>query len=68
MALGAESVEKHVNLDNKVNYGPDRHVSISFKKFAEMVKGIRKLEKSLGTKKRIYKKKNRLGGGLLEVL
>ena len=59
VALGARIIEKHVNLDNK-NYGPDRHVSISFKKFAEMVKGIRKLEKSLGTKKRIYKKEKQI--------
>jgi sialic acid synthase SpsE len=55
VSLGAKIIEKHVNLDYK-NFGPDRDVSISFKKFAEMVKCIRKLEKSLGTKKRIYKK------------
>ena len=53
VALGAKIVEKHVNLDN-LNYGPDRHVSISFKKFKEMANAIRIIEKSLGSNKKIY--------------
>lgn len=53
VTLGAKIVEKHVNLDN-LNYGPDRHVSISFKKFEEMVNAIRMIEKSLGSNKKIY--------------
>lgn len=59
VALGARIIEKHVNLDNK-NYGPDRDVSISFKKFSQMVNSIRKLEKSLGTEKKIYKKEKQI--------
>ena len=53
VTLGAKIVEKHVNLDN-LNYGPDRHVSISFKKFKEMANAIRIIEKSLGSNKKIY--------------
>jgi sialic acid synthase SpsE len=59
VALGAKIIEKHVNLDNK-NYGPDRDVSISFKKFSQMVKLIRNLEKSLGSKKKIYNKEKQI--------
>ncbi len=59
VALGAKIIEKHVNLDNK-NYGPDRDVSISFKKFSEMVRSIRIVEQSLGKEKKIYKKEKQI--------
>tara|TARA_B100002019_G_C21223046_1_gene575825 strand:- start:333 stop:1352 length:1020 start_codon:yes stop_codon:yes gene_type:complete len=59
VSLGAKIIEKHVNLDNK-NFGPDKDVSISFKKFTKMVSSIRKLEKSLGSKKRIYQKEKQI--------
>jgi len=54
ITLGAKIIEKHVNLDN-LNHGPDRDVSITFKQLKEMVIAIRLLEKSLGSKKKIYK-------------
>ena len=53
VTLGAKIIEKHVNLDN-LNSGPDRHVSINFKKFKEMSKAIRLIEKSLRSYKKIY--------------
>ena len=53
VTLGAKIIEKHVNLDN-LNNGPDRHVSITFKKFKEMSKAIRLLEESFGSNKKIY--------------
>ena len=54
VTLGAKIIEKHVNLDN-LNHGPDRDVSINFNQLKEMVLAIRLLEKSLGSKKKIYK-------------
>ena len=39
-----------------INNGPDRDVSITFKKFNEMVRAIRLLENSFGSKKKIYNK------------
>jgi len=59
VTLGAKIIEKHVNLDGK-NYGPDRNVSISFKKFSEMVRSIRIIEQSLGKDKKIYKKEKQI--------
>jgi len=55
VTLGAKIIEKHVNLDN-LNFGPDRHVSISFDELKELVKAIKIIEQALGYKKRIYKK------------
>ena len=43
--LGAKIIEKHVYLDN-INYGPDKDVSINFKKFKEMALLLEKLKKS----------------------
>lgn len=54
VSLGAKIIEKHVYLDN-INHGPDKDVSINFKKFKEMASAIRKVEKSLGAEKKIYK-------------
>ena len=59
VALGAKIIEKHVNLKNK-NYGPDRHVSISFERFKAMVSYIRNLEKSLGENKVIYSREKQI--------
>jgi N-acetylneuraminate synthase len=55
VALGAKLIEKHVYLDKK-NFGPDKDVSISFEKLKRLVEGVRILEKSLGSEKRIYEK------------
>ena len=49
--MGAKIVEKHVHLDG-MNFGPDRDVSINFKKFSDLAKKIRILEKSLGEEKK----------------
>ena len=54
VGLGVKIIEKHVYLDD-INYGPDKDVSINFKKFKEMASAIRKVEKSLGAEKKIYK-------------
>tara|TARA_B100001250_G_scaffold414415_1_gene452644 strand:+ start:4523 stop:5539 length:1017 start_codon:yes stop_codon:yes gene_type:complete len=55
VALGARIIEKHVYLNN-LNYGPDRHSSISFKDLKSLVNQIRNLELSLGDNKFVYKK------------
>ena len=55
VSLGAKIIEKHVNLKNK-NFGPDKDVSIGFDSFKTLVKGIRILEQSLGSEKKIYPK------------
>ena len=46
-ALGACIIEKHFTLDNDLE-GPDHAASLEPGKFAEMVKGIRKIEMALG--------------------
>ena len=53
VTLGAKIIEKHVYLEN-INNGPDRNVSITFTKLKEMIKAIRLLENSFGSKKKIY--------------
>tara|TARA_A100001015_G_scaffold320209_1_gene445784 strand:+ start:3544 stop:4230 length:687 start_codon:yes stop_codon:yes gene_type:complete len=55
VSLGAKIIEKHVNLKNK-NFGPDKDVSIDFDSFKKLVEGIRVLEQSLGSEKKIYSK------------
>ena len=52
VTLGAKVIEKHVILDKK-QPGPDQSVSIEFSELAKLVEGIRKIEVSLGNKKRI---------------
>jgi len=47
VTLGASVVEKHFILDKKLG-GPDATFSLEPKEFAEMVKGIRDVEKALG--------------------
>ena len=59
VTLGARIIEKHVYLD-KLNYGPDRDVSISFKQLKELKNDIEILEKSLGNQKKIYSKEKKI--------
>lgn len=47
VALGAKVIEKHFTLDRNME-GPDHKASIEPKQFADMVKMIRNIEKSLG--------------------
>jgi pseudaminic acid synthase len=48
VALGAKVVEKHFTL-NRADGGPDSQFSMEPEEFAAMVKGIREVEKALGT-------------------
>jgi N,N'-diacetyllegionaminate synthase len=47
VALGAKVIEKHFTLDNHLP-GPDHSSSLNPTDFAELVKGIRSIEQSLG--------------------
>ena len=47
VALGATVIEKHFTLDRNME-GPDHKASMEPFEFAEMVKSIRNIEKSLG--------------------
>lgn len=47
VALGAEMIEKHFTLDSTLP-GPDHSSSLEPAAFAELVKGIREVERSLG--------------------
>lgn len=49
VALGAKIIEKHVTLDKNMS-GPDHKASIDFEELKNMVKSIRNIEISLGTK------------------
>lgn len=48
IAKGAKVIEKHFTLDKKMK-GPDHSSSLDPKGFTELVKGIREIEKSLGS-------------------
>ena len=50
-ALGAKVIEKHVTL-NKNLPGPDQKTSITFDELKKLIKSIRNIEKSLGSKKK----------------
>ena len=52
VALGAEIIEKHLTLNNKMS-GPDHKASVNPKNFKNMVKLIRQTEKTLGSGKKI---------------
>lgn len=54
-AMGAHLIEKHVII-SKQTPGPDQSVSIDFDDLYHLVDGIRKIEKSMGTKKSVHKK------------
>jgi len=53
IALGARMIEKHVTLDLN-SKGPDKDVSIDFKQLTTLIKGVRKLENSYGSIKKIH--------------
>jgi N-acetylneuraminate synthase len=55
VTLGAKIVEKHVILDKR-QPGPDQSVSIDFHDLAALVDGIRKIEASLGSEKKVHRK------------
>lgn len=59
VTLGARIVEKHVILDKRMP-GPDQSVSIDFNDLASLVDGIRKIEVSLGTDKKVHKKEEEI--------
>ena len=59
VVLGAKFIEKHVIID-KTQTGPDQTVSISFSELHELVGGIRKIEKSLGSEKTIHKREKQI--------
>jgi len=48
VALGATIIEKHLTLDRNLN-GPDHKASLEPDEFFNLVKGIRKISKSLGS-------------------
>ena len=52
ITLGAKVIEKHFTL-NKKQYGPDHKASIDAEELKNMVKMIRNIEKSLGSKNKI---------------
>lgn len=54
VAMGAKLIEKHFTLDRKQK-GPDHKISLEPAMLKELVDGIRKIEKSLGSKKQISK-------------
>lgn len=51
VALGATVIEKHFTLDTGM-MGPDHKASLEPEDFAKMVKGIRNIEKALGSSKK----------------
>lgn len=62
VALGAKVIEKHFTLDRNLP-GPDHKASLEPEELKRMVEGIRKIEMSLGSEKKIPSKtemKNRL--------
>lgn len=55
VALGASIIEKHVTL-NKLQRGPDQAVSIDMMELRTLVDGIRKVERALGSVKRVHER------------
>lgn len=53
VALGAAIIEKHVIID-KLQTGPDQSVSIDMTELHDLVSGIRKIERALGSEKRVH--------------
>lgn len=47
VAMGAQVIEKHLTLDRNMN-GPDHKASLEPREFADMIRGIRNVEKALG--------------------
>ena len=59
VALGAKIIEKHVILDKKMP-GPDQSVSIDFHDLSNLVDGIRKIELSMGSVKKVHEKEKEI--------
>ncbi len=55
VTLGARLIEKHVILDKR-QPGPDQSVSIDFRDLAALVDGVRKIEASLGSDKKVHER------------
>jgi sialic acid synthase SpsE len=55
VAMGAKIIEKHVIID-KLTPGPDQSVSLDFNDFHDLVRGIRILEASSGSIKKVHGK------------
>ena len=53
IAFGARMIEKHVTLDLN-SKGPDKDVSIDFKQLTTFINGVRKLQNSYGSIKKIH--------------
>lgn len=59
VVAGAKIIEKHVII-NKQTPGPDQSVSIDFFDLHNLVDGIRKIEKSLGSEKIVHNKETKI--------
>jgi N,N'-diacetyllegionaminate synthase len=59
VTLGAKIIEKHVIIDKKTP-GPDQAVSIDFKDLYQLVDGIRKIELSLRSSKKVFEKEKEI--------
>lgn len=53
VTLGASVVEKHVTFDKNAE-GPDHKASSTVQEFAELVQSIRKVEKMIGSREKIF--------------
>ena len=59
VALGACIIEKHVIIDRGTP-GPDQSVSIDMTQLRELVTGIRKIERALGSEKRVQPRERQI--------
>jgi len=59
VAIGAKIIEKHVIL-SKQTPGPDQSVSIDFMDLYHLVDGIRKIEKAMGSEKKIHEREKEI--------
>ena len=59
VALGACIIEKHVIIDRGTP-GPDQSVSIDMAQLHELVSGIRKIERALGSEKRVQPRERQI--------
>mgnify|MGYP006413467389 CR=1 FL=1 len=57
--IGAVIIERHITLDKKMK-GPDQEVSIDFFDLKILVEGIRKIELSLGSIKKVHDKEKEI--------
>ena len=59
VALGASIIEKHVIID-KLQPGPDQAVSINMTELHRLVDGLRKIEKAMGSEKRVHGREHKI--------